>query len=89
MVNFDYYSPTRLIFGKGVVEQLAEVMKPIGKRVLLTYGGGSIKNNGVYAQIIEALEGYNYIEFGGIEPNPSIETLNKAVKIRGITDKSR
>ena len=67
MVNFDYYSPTRLIFGKGVVEQLAEVMKPIGKRVLLTYGGGSIKRSGLYDKVKSLLKDFEITELSGIE----------------------
>lgn len=46
MVNFEYHTPTRLIFGEGVVEKLPAVMKPLGQRILLTYGGGSIKKAG-------------------------------------------
>ncbi|WP_024994357.1 iron-containing alcohol dehydrogenase [Phocaeicola paurosaccharolyticus] len=73
MVNFDYYSPTRLIFGKGVVEQLAEVMKPIGKRVLLTYGGGSIKRSGLYDKVKSLLKDFEITELSGIEPNPKYD----------------
>ena len=51
MNNFEYCTPTRLIFGKGVIEKLPEVMAPIGKKVLLTYGGGSIKKNGLYDEV--------------------------------------
>ena len=54
MQNFDYQTPTRLIFGKGVVEQLPEVMAQFGKRILLTYGGGSIKKIGLYQKVLEA-----------------------------------
>lgn len=68
--NFDYYTPTRVIFGKGVVDQLPEVMKPLGKRVLLTYGGGSIKRNGLYDKVLDLLKGYEITELPGIEPNP-------------------
>ena len=55
MQNFDYQTPTRLIFGKGVVEQLPEVMEQFGKKILLTYGGGSIKKIGLYDKVKELL----------------------------------
>ena len=71
MVNFDYQTPTRLIFGKGVVEEkLRPVMEQYGKRVLITYGGGSIKRIGLYEQVIRLLEGKEIYELPGIEPNP-------------------
>ena len=80
MDNFTYYNPTRIIFGRGSIAQLAERV-PIDAKVLMTYGGGSIKRNGVYAQAIEALKGHDVVEFGGIEPNPRYETLMKAAEI--------
>jgi len=74
MVNFDYMTPTRLVFGKGVVEKLPEVMRPLGKRILLTYGGGSIKRIGLYDKVKQLLEGFELSELGGIEPNPKYTT---------------
>ena len=79
-MEYTYFNPTSIEFGVGKIKSIVNYIDKHMK-ILIVYGGGSIKNNGVYAQIIEVLEGYNYIEFGGIEPNPSIETLNKAVKI--------
>ncbi len=70
MENFDYQTPTRLIFGRDVVAKLPEVMKPIGKRVLLTYGGGSIKRVGLYDKVKELLADFEVYELSGIEPNP-------------------
>lgn len=71
MVNFDYQTPTRLIFGKGVVaEKLQEVMAQYGNRVLITYGGGSIKRSGLYDQVLELLKDKDIYELPGIEPNP-------------------
>lgn len=71
MVNFDYQTPTRLIFGKGVVaEKLQKVMAQFGPRVLLTYGGGSIKRNGLYDQVKTLLADKQLFELPGIEPNP-------------------
>lgn len=71
MVNFDYQTPTRLIFGKGVVaEKMQEVMAQYGNRVLITYGGGSIKRSGLYDQVLELLKDKEIYELSGIEPNP-------------------
>ncbi len=80
MNNFEFYCPTKIIFGKGTIAKLPELIDKSNK-VLITYGGGSIKRNGVYEQVKKALEGYNVLEFGGIEPNPKYETLMKAVEI--------
>ena len=79
-MKYSYYNPTQIEFGK---EQIKSISKFISKeqKVLIVYGGGSIKKNGVYEQVINALEGYTYFEFGGVEPNPSVETLNKAVTL--------
>lgn len=71
MVNFDYQTPTRLIFGRGVVaEKLQSVMAQFGNRVLLAYGGGSIKRSGLYDQVREILADKEIYELPGIEPNP-------------------
>ena len=71
MRNFDYQTPTRLIFGKGVVaEKLQGVMAKFGNKVLITYGGGSIKRSGLYDQVLQLLEGKEIYELPGIEPNP-------------------
>lgn len=80
MNNFDYYNPVKILFGKGKIADIAMHI-PKDKKVLITYGGGSIKNNGVYEQLIAALCNHSYLEFSGIEPNPSYETLIKAVDL--------
>jgi NADP-dependent alcohol dehydrogenase len=80
MKNFEYWNPTRIVFGKNTIAKLKDLI-PQGANILLTYGGGSIKQNGVYEQVIQALQGYQWLEFGGIEPNPTYETLMEAVKI--------
>jgi len=80
MFNFTFYNPVRLIFGKGQIAALATEV-PKGSKVLLTYGGGSIRQNGVYDQVKKALAGFEVLEFGGIEPNPTYETLMKAVEL--------
>lgn len=87
MFNFSYQNPTNIVFGEGQISALARLV-PANAKVLLTYGGGSIKHNGVYEQVMKALDGFEVIEFSGIEPNPSFETLLKAidlVKSEGIT----
>ena len=70
MQNFDYKTPTRLIFGKGVIVKLPEVMKAFGPKILLTYGGGSIKKIGLYQRVHELLRDFEIIELSGIQPNP-------------------
>ena len=78
MNNFDFYCPTRIVFGKGVISRLSDLIEE-GRKILLVYGGGSIKANGVYDQAIEALKGKDVFEFSGIEPNPHYETCMDAV----------
>lgn len=73
MQNFDYQTPTRLIFGKGVIEKLPEVLSPIGKRILLTYGGGSIKKMGLYDEVKNLLKDFEIYELSGIQPNPKYD----------------
>ncbi len=80
MLNFTFQNPTRIVFGEGQINQLRQLV-PAGARVLMTYGGGSIKYNGVYDQVKTALKDFTVFEFGGIEPNPSYETLSKAVAL--------
>lgn len=80
MKNFTFYNPTRLVFGKGSIAQLKTEL-PEGHRIMVTFGGGSVKRNGVYDQVVKALEERDFIEFWGIEPNPAVETLRKAIKL--------
>ncbi len=87
MFNFSYQNPTRIVFGQGQIKELTKLV-PANAKILLTYGGGSIKQNGVYQQVMQALEGFEVHEFSGIEPNPSFETLLKAIELvkqQGIT----
>lgn len=79
MNNFQYRNPVEIVFGKGTIAKLAELI-PQSRKILLTYGGGSIKQNGVYDQVQCVLKSHNVSEFGGIEPNPRYETLMKAVE---------
>lgn len=80
MLDFNFYNPTRILFGQG---RIADIAKEIPKdaRVLITYGGGSIKHNGVLAEVKNALDGYELTEFAGIEPNPCYETLMQCVEL--------
>ncbi|WP_028522021.1 iron-containing alcohol dehydrogenase [Runella limosa] len=80
MNNFQYHNPVRVLFGKGQIAQLPKQI-PTQAKVMLTYGGGSIFKNGVYDQVKAALSGYTVVEFGGIEANPTYETLMKGVEI--------
>ena len=80
MLNFEFYNPVNLVFGKGQINKLPKLI-PAGAKILLAYGGGSIFNNGIYTQVTEALKGFDITEFGGIEPNPRYETLIKAVEL--------
>jgi NADP-dependent alcohol dehydrogenase len=80
MHNFTFYNPVKILFGKGQIANITSEI-PANAKILLTYGGGSIKTNGVYDQVKTALSGRTMIEFGGIEPNPHLETLLKAVDL--------
>ncbi|MFO7568485.1 MAG: iron-containing alcohol dehydrogenase [Smithellaceae bacterium] len=80
MNNFKFYNPTKIIFGKGTIKEIAAEIPPNSK-ILLTYGGGSIKRNGVFDEVQNALKGRTVGEFGGIEPNPVYETLMRCVEI--------
>lgn len=78
MNNFEFYNPTRIVFGKDTIKKLDRYINK-NSRVLITYGGGSIMRNGVYDQVITALGQREIFEFGGIEPNPHYETCMKCV----------
>lgn len=79
MKNFEFYNPVRILFGKGQIANMSPYI-PGEARVLFTYGGGSIKRNGVYEQVKRALGGREVVEFGGIEPNPRYEALLPAIE---------
>ena len=77
---FTYYNPTRIVFGEGRIAQLSRLIEP-HYRILLVMGGGSIRRNGVYDAVCQALEGRSVTEFWGIESNPTVETIRKAVQL--------
>jgi len=80
MLNFSFQNTTKINFGEGQIKSIAKQI-PSDAKVLITYGGGSIKSNGVYDQVVAALSGHTWFEFSGIEPNPSYDTLMKAQDI--------
>lgn len=82
MNNFDIYNPTHIAFGKEQIERLPQFLTKSGaKRILLAYGGGSIKQNGIYDRVINSLKDFTVFEFSGIEANPQYSTLMKAAKL--------
>lgn len=85
MQNFVFQNPTKLVFGRGQIALLSDLIDK-SRKVLLTFGGGSVKRNGVYDQVKAALKDHQTVEFWGIEPNPKVETLRKAVAL-GLEEK--
>lgn len=83
MQNFVFRNPTKLIFGKNQLEQLKTEIPQFGKKVLLVYGGGSIKRNGIYDNVISILNDINaeVFELTGVEPNPRVSTVKKGIQI--------
>jgi NADP-dependent alcohol dehydrogenase len=80
MLNFTFQNPTRILFGPGRIADLGGEI-PAGARVLITYGGGSVVKTGTLTEVRDALKAFAIIEFGGIEPNPTYETLMQAVEL--------
>jgi len=86
MLNFSFANQTRIHFGEDQIKTVSKEI-PLDAKVLVTYGGGSIKSNGVYDQVVEALKDHTWFEFSGIEPNPKYDTLMKAqavIKENGV-----
>lgn len=77
-MKFNYVNPTQIYFGQGEIASISQAI-PADKKVLLLYGGGSIKNNGVYQQVVASLKQHTWVEFSGVEANPTAETLDRAV----------
>lgn len=80
MNPFKFRNPTELLFGEGMIEMLPKRI-PQGSKILLTFGGGSVKSNGVYDDVCRQLKEFDCVEFWGIEPNPKVETLRKAIEL--------
>ena len=83
MLNYVHDIKTKLYFGKGSISYLKESLEQFGKNVLIVYGGGSIKKIGLYDEVIKILNdnGFEFVECGGVEPNPRIESVEKGVKL--------
>lgn len=79
-MQFIYLNPTKIFFGQGQISAVSQAIQK-GMKVLFLYGGGSIKSNGVYQQVIDALADYQFVEFSGVEANPTVETLDRAVAL--------
>lgn len=79
MKSFEFYNPTKIIFGQGAISKLAEQLS--NKKVLVLYGGGSIKSNGVYDQVMKGLAKCEVVELGGVRPNPTYEKCMEAVSL--------
>ncbi|WP_105188665.1 iron-containing alcohol dehydrogenase [Pseudoalteromonas sp. T1lg48] len=80
MLNFEFKNTTEILFGQGQAKQITARLAPSDK-ILFLYGGGSIKKNGVYDDVVNALEGFDFVEFAGVEPNPTYETLSEALAV--------
>lgn len=80
MNNFDLYNPTKVIFGKGEIAKLTQEI-PHGSKILMLYGGGSIKRNGIYDEVKQALSDFDVLEFGGIPANPEYHILLEALEV--------
>ncbi|NLD51293.1 MAG: iron-containing alcohol dehydrogenase, partial [Clostridiales bacterium] len=83
MLNFDLYTPARLVFGKDTQHKIGKLLKPHTKKVLLHYGGGSIKRTGLYDQVIKSLKenGIAYVELGGVKPNPRLSLVHEGIEL--------
>lgn len=81
MNNFTFHIPTDIRFGKGQIDVLPDELKKYGKKILLVYGGGSIKKTGLYDKVMELLKDFEVYELSGIEPNPKLSSVRKGVEI--------
>lgn len=81
MNNFTFVSPTKIVFGKGSMKQIHDYVPELGKRVLLVYGGGSIKKNGIYDTVLKELKDCQIYELSGVEPNPRLTSVQKGVDL--------
>ncbi|MDD3823796.1 MAG: iron-containing alcohol dehydrogenase [Sphaerochaetaceae bacterium] len=83
MLNFEYYNPTRIVFGKGTIAKTGDMARAYGKNILLHYGGGSIKKNGVYIKVIDSLKaaGVHVTELAGVVPNPRLSLVREGIEL--------
>ena len=83
MHNFDFYSPARILFGKDTENRIGELLKPHCGKVLLHYGGGSIKKSGLYDRVVDSLRksGISFVELGGVKPNPRLSLVHEGITL--------
>ncbi len=83
MLNFDFYAPARILFGKDTEKQIGELLKPHANKVLLHYGGGSIKRSGLYDTVTTSLKksGVAFVELGGVKPNPRLSLVHEGIAL--------
>ena len=83
MLNFEFYNPARILFGKGMEEQVGKRMAALGRRVLLVYGGGSIKRSGLYDTVLARLAdaGVEVTELAGVQPNPRLGLVREGIRL--------
>ena len=83
MLNFNYYSPTRIIFGKDEEKNVGNLLKPHATKVLLHYGGESIKKSGLYDKVVTSLNeaGVEFVELGGVKPNPRLSLIHEGIEL--------
>ncbi|NLM85115.1 MAG: iron-containing alcohol dehydrogenase [Clostridiales bacterium] len=83
MLNFDLYTPARIVFGRGTQGKIGELIKPHAKKVLLHYGGGSIKKSGLYDTVVKSLNdaGIQFVELGGVVPNPRLSLVHEGIAL--------
>jgi alcohol dehydrogenase YqhD (iron-dependent ADH family) len=83
MLNFDFYAPARILFGKGEENRIGELLKPRAQKVLLHFGGGSIKKSGLYDRITASLQssGVDFVELGGVAPNPRLSLVHEGIAL--------
>ena len=83
MINFDFYAPARILFGKGEEDLIGERVKPLASKVLLHYGGGSINKSGLYDKVTSSLKsnGVDFVELGGVKPNPRLSLVHEGIQL--------
>lgn len=83
MLNFDLYMPARIVFGRDTQHKIGELLKPHAKKVLLHYGGGSIKRSGLYDDVVKSLNenGIAFVELGGVVPNPRLSLVHEGIEL--------
>ncbi len=83
MLNFDFYSPARIVFGKDTEQRIGKLLKPHAKKVLLHYGGGSIRQSGLYNRVIASLkeQGVDFVELAGVKPNPRLSLVHAGIAL--------